>query len=176
MLKDGPDHYRAQGRFRRMLGDCSPWLHVICTHIQLRNIYLGLATRLIIRLPASPGTTSVRCTCQCISYRLYDDWILNVTGNSSKTLAPHAYVTYYQARGLSGHTSPCGECVYFIDPYALTVGHNCYCTRVTYISFQKYKWAHFIRKEIFFLFSLEHHAFFGQPESLAIIVVYCSLC
>ena len=63
----------------------------------------------------------------------------------------HAYVTYYQAWGLSGHTSPCGECAYFIAPYTLTVGHNYYCTRVTYISFQKYKWAHLIRKEIFFL-------------------------
>ena len=30
------------------------------------------------------------------------------------TLAPHAYVIYYQAQGLSGHTSPCGECVCFI--------------------------------------------------------------
>ena len=29
------------------------------------------------------------------------------------TLAPRDYVTYYQARGLSGHTSPCGECVFF---------------------------------------------------------------
>ena len=27
------------------------------------------------------------------------------------TLAPHDYVIYRQARGLSGHTSPCGECV-----------------------------------------------------------------
>ena len=26
------------------------------------------------------------------------------------TLAPRDYITYYQARGLSGHTSPCGEC------------------------------------------------------------------
>ena len=86
-------------------------------------------------------------------------------------------VTSYQARGLSGHTSPCGEYAYFIDPYALTIGHNYYCTRVTYISFQKYKWAHLIRKEIFFFFfSLEHHTFFRQPESSAINVVYCSLC
>ena len=30
------------------------------------------------------------------------------------TLAPHDYVIYCQARGLSGHTSPCGECVCFI--------------------------------------------------------------
>ena len=29
------------------------------------------------------------------------------------TLAPCDYITYYQARGLSGHTSPCGECVCF---------------------------------------------------------------
>ena len=27
------------------------------------------------------------------------------------TLAPHDYVIYCQARGLSGHTSHCGECV-----------------------------------------------------------------
>jgi len=44
--------------------------------------HLDLATRLIPRLPASSGTTSVRCTCRCISYRLYDDWILNLTRNS----------------------------------------------------------------------------------------------
>ena len=30
------------------------------------------------------------------------------------TLAPHDYVIYCQARGLSGHTSPYGECVCFI--------------------------------------------------------------
>ena len=30
------------------------------------------------------------------------------------TLAPRDYVIYYQARGLSGHTSPHGECVCFI--------------------------------------------------------------
>ena len=29
------------------------------------------------------------------------------------TLVPHDYVIYCQARGLSGHTSPCGECVCF---------------------------------------------------------------
>ena len=28
------------------------------------------------------------------------------------TLAPRDYVTYCQARGLSGHTSPCGECAF----------------------------------------------------------------
>ena len=28
------------------------------------------------------------------------------------TLAPRDHITYYQARGLSGHTSPCGECAF----------------------------------------------------------------
>ena len=28
------------------------------------------------------GATSVRCTYQCISYRLYYDWIFNLNGNS----------------------------------------------------------------------------------------------
>ena len=31
------------------------------------------------------------------------------------TLAARAYVTYYQARGLSGHTSPCGEYACFFE-------------------------------------------------------------
>jgi len=30
------------------------------------------------------------------------------------TLVPRAYVTYYQARGLSGHTSPCREHACFL--------------------------------------------------------------
>ena len=101
VLGDCSDHCRARGLLRpllcsgtapttNVLGDCpdhcsengSPWLHVICTHIQLRDIYLDLATRLLLRLPASSGTTSVRCTFRCISYRLYNDWILNFGGNS----------------------------------------------------------------------------------------------
>ena len=81
-----PDHHCARGLFRPLscsgtapttlltfLGDRSPRLHVICTHIQLRGIYLDLATRMMLRLPTSSGTTSVRCTCRCISYFLYDD-------------------------------------------------------------------------------------------------------
>ena len=55
----------------------------LSTRIQLGFFsHLDLATRLIPRLPASSGTTSVRCTCRCISYCLYDDWVLNLTGNS----------------------------------------------------------------------------------------------
>ena len=70
---------------RPLLGDCSPRLHVICTHIQLRGIYffsLRPCYKANPHLPASSGTTSVRYTCQCILYRLYDDWILNLTRNS----------------------------------------------------------------------------------------------
>ena len=82
VLGDCSDHYHARGLFRRMLGDCSPRLHVTCTHIQSRGIYLDLATRLILLLPTSSGTTSVQCTCRCISYGLYYDWIFNFDGNS----------------------------------------------------------------------------------------------
>ena len=39
------------------------------------------------------------------------------------TLAPHDCVTYYQARGLSGHTSPCGECAFLI--LGLHLGTGC---------------------------------------------------
>ena len=81
VLGDCSDHCRARGLPRPLLEDRSPRLHVICTHIQLRDIYLDIATRLILCLPASSGTTSVRCTCRCISYRLHDDWILNFSGN-----------------------------------------------------------------------------------------------
>ena len=98
---DCSDHGRARGLLRPLpysgvamttavLGDSSdhflefssPQLHVICTHIQLRDIYLDLATRLILRLPASSGTTSVRCTCRCILFCLYGNWILNFSGIS----------------------------------------------------------------------------------------------
>ena len=34
------------------------------------------------------------------------------------TLAPHDYVIYYQAQGLSGHILPYGECVrFFLEDY-----------------------------------------------------------
>ena len=39
------------------------------------------------------------------------------------TLAPRDHVTYYQARGLSGHTSPCGECAFLI--LGLCLGTGC---------------------------------------------------
>ena len=82
VIRDCSDHQCARELSRPLLRDRSPRLHVICTHIQLRDIYLDLATRLILRLPASSGTTSVRCNYRCILYCMYDDWILNETGNS----------------------------------------------------------------------------------------------
>ena len=43
------------------------------------------------------------------------DWLLArlvfYISSTFWTLAPRDYVTYCQAQGLSGHTSPCGECV-----------------------------------------------------------------
>ena len=59
VLGDCPDHCSENG---------SPRLHVSCTHVHLRDIYLDLATRFIHRLSARSGTTSVRCTCRCISF------------------------------------------------------------------------------------------------------------
>ena len=61
------------------------------------------------------------------------------------------------------------------DPYALTIGHNYSCTGVTYIFFSEIQVGTLDQERNLFLFSLEHHAFFGQLESLAKIVVYCSL-
>jgi len=68
------------------------------------------------------------------------------------TLAPRAYVTYHQARGLSGHTSPCGE-------------HACFSIIWDFLK-SKVGTLHQGRKH----FSQEHHAFFEQPASSTIDV------
>ena len=63
------------------------------------------------------------------------------------TLAPHDYVIYYQARGLSGHTSPRGECACFIpkDSTPLEVEED-----YLLFSWSDSKWAHLVHyKEIF---------------------------
>jgi hypothetical protein len=81
-----------------------------------------------------------------------------------KTLAPRAYITYYQARGLSGHTSPCGEYAYFLTPtLCLPCLHFFLEIQVDTLH----------REENLFLFSQEHHTFFGQPISPATTVVGC---
>ena len=74
----------ASTTLRPRLGDFASRLHVTGNShtVGIFFSHLDLATRLIPRLPASLGTTSVRCTCRCISYRLYDDWILNLARNS----------------------------------------------------------------------------------------------
>ena len=82
VLVDCPDHYRARGLLRPLpcsgtapttdvlgyyLDHCSengsPRLHVICTHIQLRDIYLDLASRLILhRYDAPTGASRIAYT------------------------------------------------------------------------------------------------------------------
>ena len=78
----GPDNFIATRL--PAVGDIASRLHATGNSHTVGDIlsHLDLATRLIPRLPASSGTTSVRCTCRCILYRLYDGWVLNLTGNS----------------------------------------------------------------------------------------------
>jgi len=57
-------------------------------------------------------------------------------------MAPRAYMTYYEAQVLSGHTSPYVEYAYFLKDYTL----------------RKVKWADFIKKEIFFLKSTMYYS------------------
>jgi len=94
------------------------------------------------------------------------------------TLAPRAYDTYYQARGLSGHTSPNGEFACFFDASTFQKGkvgtlHLAVnlLAFLMLLPFKKAKWAHFTRKEIF----LEHHAFFEQPASSMSMLINCLL-
>jgi hypothetical protein len=79
-------------------------------------------------------------------------------------MAPRAYVTYYQTRGLSGHTSPYGEYAYFFDPYALF-------TLLTFLFSNTSGHTSPGRKS--FSLSQEHHIFFEQPTSPATVVVGC---
>ena len=68
------------------------------------------------------------------------------------TLAPRDSVTYCQAWGLSGHTSPCGECVCFNleDSVPLEAKED-------YLSFSwsDSKWAHVVHYEEIFDSELE---------------------
>ena len=60
------------------------------------------------------------------------------------TLAPHDYVIYCQTQGLSGHTSPRGECVCFIleDSAPLEAEED-----YLHFSWSDSKWAHLVRKK-----------------------------
>ena len=68
------------------------------------------------------------------------------------TLAPHDYVIYYQAQGLSGHTSPRGECAYFFleDSALLEAEEDCLM-----LSRSDSKWAHLVHCEEIFYSELE---------------------
>ena len=63
------------------------------------------------------------------------------------TLAPNDYVIYCQARGLSGHTSPCGECAcFFLEDYVLLEAEeDCFL-----LSWLDSKWAHLVHCEKIF--------------------------
>ena len=68
------------------------------------------------------------------------------------TLAPRDCVTYYQARGLSGHTSPCGECVCFnLEDSAPLEAEENYLP----FSWSDSKWAHLVHCDENFDFELE---------------------
>ena len=63
------------------------------------------------------------------------------------TLAPRDYVTYCQARGLSGHTSPRGECVCFnLEDSAPLEAEDDYLP----FSWLDSKWAHLVYCEEIF--------------------------
>ena len=68
------------------------------------------------------------------------------------TLAPHDYVIYCQAQGLSGHTSPHGECACFIpkDSTPLEVEED-----YLLLSWSDSKWAHLVHCEEIFDSELE---------------------
>ena len=75
------------------------------------------------------------------------------------TLAPCDYVTYCQARGLSGHTSPHGKCVCFnLENSAPPKVEEDYLPFLWSYS----KWAHLVHCEEIFDFELELLTSFWQ--------------
>ena len=83
------------------------------------------------------------------------------------TLAPHDYIIYCQAWGLSGHTSCCGECICFIleDSASLKAEED-----YLLFSWLDSKWAHLVRCEEIFYSELE----LLTPLWQAILGLYCS--
>ena len=75
------------------------------------------------------------------------------------TLAPRDHVTYCQARGLSGHTSPCSECVFYNleDSVPPEVEED-----YLLFSWSDSKWAHLVHSEEIFYFELELLTSFWQ--------------
>jgi len=75
------------------------------------------------------------------------------------TLAPHDYVTYCQAQGLSGHTSTYGECVFFnLEDFVPPEVEEDYLP----FSWSDSKWAHLVHYEEIFDFELELLTSFWQ--------------
>ena len=85
-----------------------------------------------------------------------------------RTLAPNDYVIYCQARGLSGHTSPYGECVFFNleDSVPPEVAED-------YLPFlwSDSKWAHLVHYEEIFYSELE----LLTPLWQAVLGLHCSV-
>ena len=82
-------------------------------------------------------------------------------------LAPRDLVTYCQARGLSGHTSPHGECVFFnLEDSVLPEVEEDYLR----FSWSDSKWAHLVHNEESFNFELELLTSFWQ----ALLGILCS--
>ena len=81
------------------------------------------------------------------------------------TLAPHDYVIYYQARGLSGHTSPRGECAgFFLEDYMPLEEDSL-------LPWSDSKWAHLVHCEEIFYSKLE----LLTPLWQAVLGSYCSV-
>ena len=81
-------------------------------------------------------------------------------------MAPHDCITYCQARGLSGHISPCGECVCFI------LEDSAHLEAVDYLPFSwsGSKWAHLVHCEEIFNSELE----LLTPLWQAVLGFHCS--
>ena len=133
------------------LGDRSSQVHMNCTLIQLRGDFnfLDLATRLILHLPASSGTTSIQCTWRCIS--------------ASKFLCgffflDHGTTCLHDLLRGSGtkwaHFTLRWICLFFERLY-----------------FEKSKVGRLHQERN--IFSQEHHVLFGQLASLVSMVVDC---
>ena len=84
------------------------------------------------------------------------------------TLAPRDYVTYCQARGLSGHTSPSGECVFLNlgDSMPLEAKED-----FLLFPWSDSKWAHLVHCEEIFDSELE----LLIPLWQAVLGLYCSV-
>ena len=68
------------------------------------------------------------------------------------TLTPRDYITYCQARGLSGHSSPLGKCVCFnLEDSVPPKVEDDYLP----FSWSDSKWAHLVHYEKIFYFDLE---------------------